>query len=448
VRTASCPHSPLSTQPTVIRTAFVSQTPKSLRLLLATDSYPPLIGGATRAAELLATELCDRGHDVTVVTAWQRDAPAVEERRGVTVHRVKGLTLRMPWLSDDPFRQTPPPFPDPEMTWRIRRLIKRLKPDLVHSYGWLTYSCAAALLGADVPLLISTRDYSNTCALRTLVRDEEVCSGPGVGKCLACAGRFYGQPKGVVAVAGVLGGRSLIRSRLAGVHSVSHYVQDHTRRFLLGPGATQVVEAVLPDFAPDHDATLPDPKILAALPDSPFILFVGALRRIKGLQPLLSAHALLRGAPPLVLIGTKAPDTPEIPASVTVLHNVPHATVLAAWDRALFGVAPSILPEPLGNVIHEAMGRGRPVIGTRPGGHGEMIEDGENGLLVPAGDVGALADAMQLLLDDRELRERLGNAARSIAPRFTAEAVMPGFEKLYQQVASAGAPLMSKTGSP
>lgn len=424
----------------------MSQTPKSLRLLLATDSYPPLIGGATRATELLATQLRDRGHDVTVVTAWQPNALATEERRGVSVHRVKGLTLRMPWLSDDPFRQTPPPFPDPEMTWRIRRLIKKLKPDLVHSYGWLTYSCAAALLGTKIPLVISTRDYSNTCALRTLVRDGEICSGPAVGKCLACAGRFYGQPKGVVAVAGVLGGRGLIRSRLVGVHSVSGYVQEHTRRSLLRPAAKRVVEAVLPDFAPREDTTPADPTILAALPDSPFILFVGALRKIKGLEPLLAAYSLLRSAPPLVLIGTMAPDTPDIPASVTVLHDVPHATVLAAWDRALFGVAPSILPEPLGNVIHEAMGRGRPVIGTRPGGHAEMIEDGENGLLVPAGDVLALAEAMQLLLDDPGLRERLGEAARSIAPRFTAEAVMPGFDELYQQVVSVGRSPMAKVG--
>ena len=48
------------------------------------------------------------------------------------------------------------------------------------------------------------------------------------------------------------------------------------------------------------------------------------------------------------------------------------------------------------------------MIGTRPGGHEDMIEDGENGLLVPAGDSEALAVAMSRLIEDAALRERLG----------------------------------------
>ena len=94
----------------------------------------------------------------------------------------------------------------------------------------------------------------------------------------------------------------------------------------------------------------------------------------------------------MVLAGPLAPDTPEsFPDGVTVLTSVPHPTVMAMWDRALFGVFPTKWPEALGNVVHEAMSRGRAVIGTRPGGHEDMIEDGETGLLVEAGNVEALA---------------------------------------------------------
>ncbi len=56
------------------------------------------------------------------------------------------------------------------------------------------------------------------------------------------------------------------------------------------------------------------------------------------------------------MVGIKTPDTPEsFPDGVTALTAVPHATVMAMWERALFGVFPSKWPEPLATVVHEAM---------------------------------------------------------------------------------------------
>ncbi len=90
------------------------------------------------------------------------------------------------------------------------------------------------------------------------------------------------------------------------------------------------------------------------------------------------------------MIGARGPETlPAFPPGVTPMFDVPHDTVMAAWDRALFGVFPSVVPEALGNVVHEAMSRGRAVVGTIPGGHTDIVVDGENGLLVPSGDVDA-----------------------------------------------------------
>ncbi len=63
---------------------------------------------------------------------------------------------------------------------------------------------------------------------------------------------------------------------------------------------------------------------------------------------------------------------------------------MAAWDRAMFGVMPSLWPEPFGATVAEGMNRGKPVIGTTLGGHVDMIGE-DAGLLVPQGDVGALA---------------------------------------------------------
>jgi glycosyltransferase involved in cell wall biosynthesis len=172
---------------------------------------------------------------------------------------------------------------------------------------------------------------------------------------------------------------------------------------------------------------------LAELPNEEFILFVGALRREKGVYELLDAYQRLRSAPPLVLIGTVHRDTPQtFPESVIFLKEVPHTAIGSAWERALFGVAPSLLPEPLGTVVCEALSCGRAVIGTDHGGHPDVITHGVNGLLVPPGDPLALAKAMQSLLDDPAQRERLGMAARTVGRRFEANQATERFEQLYR----------------
>jgi glycosyltransferase involved in cell wall biosynthesis/GT2 family glycosyltransferase len=412
---------------------------RSLRVLLVTDSYPPLVGGATFWSQQVAREMSKRGHEVTLATTWQPDTPAFEEDGTVAVHRLRDLTSRVPGISADPYRHNPPPFPDPEAVLRLRRLIKRTKPDLVHSYGWLTHSVAAALLGTDVPLLVSTQDYGNVCALRTLFRHGEICSGSAPTKCLECAGSNYGAVKGAVAVGGIFGSRPLLRRKVTRIHSISRYVAEVIERDLNPPAPIEIV----PNFGEDVSGAPVEEEILAQLPEQPFILFVGALRKVKGIEELCAAYQQLDKPPPLILAGPLAPDTPEkFPAGVTVLTSVPHPTVMAMWDRALFGVFPSKWPEPLGNVVYEAMSRGRAVIGTRPGGHEDMIEDGETGLLVGAGEVEELREAMSRLIGDAGLREQLGERARERSGSFTSAAVLPELERLYEETAgvSAGEP--------
>jgi glycosyltransferase involved in cell wall biosynthesis len=66
--------------------------------------------------------------------------------------------------------------------------------------------------------------------------------------------------------------------------------------------------------------------------------------------------------------------------------------------------------EPLGIVFAEAMSFGLPIIATNVGGIPELVADGENGLLVPPGDIDSLADAIDKLASDAELRERFGRS--------------------------------------
>ncbi len=434
------------------------------RILIVSDHYPPFIGGAHRQTQLLSRKLMQRGHKVAVATVWQPGLPTIEDDNGVRVYRLKQLrALFRPFMTGTKQRHQPP-FPDPITVWQLRRLIDQFKPDVIHSYGWFSYSISLALLGKQVPLLISARDYAYSCATRTLVQNgEQICSGPGLVKCMTCAARLYGVPKGTMAVAGVYMGRGLLRHKLTGMHSISTYVQEIVGRDFLasdrqsltgGAIKPRIIKEIIPSFRENDsvESKTLEPKIqkyVEKLPQEPFILFVGALRLVKGLQQLLSAYEQLKSPPCLVLIGTKEADTPrEFPKGVIVLESFPHKAVMAAWEQALFGVIPSLWPEPLGSVVYEDMSRGKAVIGTTPGGHTDMIVDRATGLLVPQGDVAALANAMQELLDNPALRDRLGMAAQERAHLFTADVVVPRFEQLYQQLVNESSSNLNRKNRP
>ncbi len=408
-----------------------------LGVLLVSDSFPPLIGGAGRDTELLARALVDAGHRVCVATSTQPGAPPWEtSHHGFEVHRLSGIATRLHRLSASLERRVPPPFPDPETALRLRHLIRRFQPTLVHSYGWMTYSCVLALVGLKPPLIVSARDYGLLCATRTLLRDGRICSGPALGRCVSCASSEYGAAKGALAVGGVAAMRRLVARRCIAIHNVSTYMDERMQRDFARVSSRSgagISRHVIPGFAGEDDEELDDP-ILAGLPAGDFILYVGALRICKGIDALVGAHASLYNAPPLVILGPRAPDSPKsFPPRVLAPGATNHATVMSALNKALFVVTPSRLPEPFGNVVHEAMSCGRAVIGTRPGGHEDMIDSGRTGILVPAGDQGALADAMRYLLDRPDERGRLGAAARVEARRFSREAVAPAFEAMYRK---------------
>lgn len=418
-----------------------------MRILIVSDHYPPFIGGAHRQARLLAAGMAERGHDVAVATTWHGGLPPLDWEEHVTVHRLRQARTAVRALIRNDHQRHQPPFPDPVTVLGLRRLISGIEPDVIHAYGWLAFSVAVAMGRQRIPLLVSARDYGYFCANRTLLRKGEPCTGPAPLKCAACASEYYdGVPKGVAATAGVYMCRPLLARRMTGLHSVSSFVHDVTMRYLFGangppPGLVQVTIPSFQDVAPDEPVDSSGAGVaryLERLPDEPFILYVGAFRKVKGLEALFEAYGRLQAPPPLVLMGTYERDSPErFPDEAVVLTDVPHAAVMAAWDRAMFGVMPSLWPEPFGATVAEAMNRGRPVIGTTLGGHVDMIGE-DAGILVPQGDVVALAAAMRELIDDAERRERYGRAARERAASFAARAVIPRFEQAYRDVIAVG----------
>ena len=164
-------------------------------------------------------------------------------------------------------------------------------------------------------------------------------------------------------------------------------------------------------------------------------MFVGALGLHKGVDVLLEARRRMRNRPPLVLIGTSRADTPRIDdPEVIVARNVPSAQVMASWMRASAAVVPSVWAEPMGQVAIEAMLVGRAVVASDVGGLRDVVAGGATGLLVGPGDPGALAVALDSLLDNPEVRHRMGETGRLRAKQFEVSAVAPRIVEVYEDL--------------
>jgi glycosyltransferase involved in cell wall biosynthesis len=136
------------------------------------------------------------------------------------------------------------------------------------------------------------------------------------------------------------------------------------------------------------------------------VLYVGRLSPEKNIDTLLEAVGDLN----LVVAG----DGPLRERVPNALGAVPHAEVERLLERASVLVAPCER-EGFGLAAAEAMASGRPVVAAAGGALLDLVTDEETGLLVPPRDAPALREAVERLLGDPELRERLGRAARSSA---------------------------------
>lgn len=119
---------------------------------------------------------------------------------------------------------------------------------------------------------------------------------------------------------------------------------------------------------------------------------------------------------------------------VQFLGALPEERVLEEFSRAAL-LALSSAQENLPMVVAQAMAASRPVVATSVGGVPEMVKDGESGLLVPAGDVEALAAAMLRILEDADLRARLGREGRRLAEEnYRAESVARRTYEVYRRM--------------
>lgn len=406
-----------------------------MRILLLAQWYEPIIGGEEIHVRSLAHALSRRGHEVVVAALAHPDREPVYADGPVEVHRLSASVQAVPWLFKDTARQSAPPFPDPNVARALRRLLKSRKFDVVHAHNWMVHSYIP-VRERSIPLVLTLHDFSYICAKKVLLYQGAECRGPAVGKCIRCVSDHYGVVKGPPTLMGLWAMHPAIRKNVDCFISVSAAVEERNGVGRLAPSV------VIPNFVPDDFATssASSSAVSSRLPEGPFILFVGSLSRIKGVDLLVSAHAQLPPdiRPRLVLMGYTGTEVLEVvrnpPPGVTVITDEPRAAVAEACNRSLFVVVPSICAEAFGLVVVEAMSLGRPVIASAVGGLPEVIADGETGLLVRAGSVSSLVAAMARLLNHPSERDAMGSRARDHSRQFTEANVVPRIERLYATV--------------
>ncbi|HZQ82790.1 MAG TPA: glycosyltransferase family 4 protein [Gaiellaceae bacterium] len=231
------------------------------------------------------------------------------------------------------------------------------------------------------------------------------------------ASRYYGSP--LRKLIGPLADKAaeVAVRRADAVRTVSGFTAGMVRALGVEPKAIFHTYSELHAFVDRPTEPLPVEGRLA---------FVGVLERYKNIDGLARAWRIAAPRVPgvtLELVGdghkveTVEVLVRDVPGQTIWHRRLEPAEVSALLDRSWALVLPSF-SEGLPRVAVESLLRGRPVIGSTGGGIPDAVHDGENGLLVPVGEVQPLADAIVRFCTDAQLRERLAAGARPSAEAF------------------------------
>jgi glycosyltransferase involved in cell wall biosynthesis len=357
------------------------------------------ISGSEAHLLSLLPELRGRGWDVRMLMLHEHEPGAWDFARAL---RARGVPLdAIPVRADV----------DPVAFLRLAAHLVRSRPAILHTH--LIHADAYGLLAgtaARVPIRFSTKHGFN-----------EFREAP-----------YFGLADRAVA--------SLAHVHIAISRGLARYLED-TEGF-----DGESFEIVHYGIHPDGE-----PKPYAG--EEPRLLCVGRLIPIKGHLVLLRAFAAAKlELPGLQLdIAGRGALEPALKALARELgiadsvHFLGHVNpIQAAIERSAVVVVPS-MGEGFGMVALEAMERGRPVVAAAIGGLGELVRDGETGVLVPAGEAEPLRAAIVRVAGDLELARRMGEAGRRRAlTRFLQTSCTDRTELLYEGALAARGSLPAK----
>ena len=381
-----------------------------LHVALLSQQYPPEVcGGIGVYTEQLARGLVEAGHRVSVLAAGQQ--AAIDLRDGVEVHRIPSA----PWVEGMPLRYaiTGKNLARSLAVARVvRSLVRSEGVQLVESPIWDAEGYAT-LLAREVPLVLRL----NTP--------------------MALAGEMQGWPSNPDRRLAAELEWSLLRGADAVIDPSGSIVETIRARYDVAPGAAEIVSipfgTVLPDDAPKHGG------------GGIRFLFLGRFEPRKGIDTLLGAIPRVLDAVPdasFDLAGSVPPPdsprsileglSPAVRARVRIHGEVDDATRASLYDRADLFVAPSRY-ESFGIVYIEAMAHGCACVAGESGGPSAIVQAGRTGVLVPPGDVDALAASLIDLARHPDRVREMGRAARRyVEENHTVEAMVDRSIEVYE----------------
>jgi glycogen synthase len=386
-----------------------------LKVLLATEVYPPRAGGAGWSTRALALALRGAGHEVSVLTT----SPGPEDLDGLRVRRIrapgrKRLAVPRAFAAE----------------------IARSDADVIHAQHSL--SALGCLTGEKAHrVAVTVRDHWPVCFWSTRISRGALCPGCGLGPMTRCVDGHVPAPRPLSLLAlPYMWGDLRAKRQALGRAGASLAVSEAIARELRAALVPRV--EVVPNVVDAEEVGVIAAKAPALELPPRFLLFVGKLEENKGVRLLVPAVAAGKTGLPLVVLGEGSLAHSlkfEAAARGVELHlrGFTHRDdVLRAMARAEAIVFPSLWPEPLSRVLLEGLALGTPAAAMDTGGTGEILGAEQGGLL--AKDEGGLADAVARIVGDAALRQRLREAARVRASAFSPEALVPRYEAVYRRL--------------
>ena len=375
-----------------------------MRVLVVSGIWPPDVGGPASHAPDVAAFLRARGHGVeVVVTASVAPAPEAYPVRWIRRRLPKGVIHVRTGL---------------EVAQRAARA------DVVYTTGMFGRSALGARLARRPYVIKLTADPAFERARRRGIVGGDV-------------DEFQREGSGA-AVRLLRLARDLELRRAAHVFTPSAYLRELT----LSWGVDSDRVSVLPNPAPQLPAMRARDELRGSFGmTGPTLAFAGRLTAQKSLRVALEAVAAVEGV--TLLIAGEGDQQPILERDVAELGLTERVRFLGALPRErvveLFAAADaSILSSTWENFPHtvvEALATGTPVIATATGGVGEVVRDGENGLLVPLGDSKGLGAAVGRYFGDEELRRRLRDGAAPSVEQYSQERIFAELEQTLERVA-------------
>ncbi len=408
-----------------------------MRILFVSNLFPPVTrGGYEQWCDEVAVALCQRGHELTVLTTRAEQPIAADAERPFAVRRLLHPEVEGGMVQTTLHLLRRRQACEDENLANTRAVAAQVRPDAVLIWGMWNIGRAVPreierLLGKRVAYFLS--DYWPSLPSAYVQRLQEPARRVHMQLFKSLVSRYFlprleeDEPL-----------------RLENPICVSRAVRD----ILLVSGVNiPHAQVIYGGTALAEQATC-DRACSAPLHRGPSLrlLYVGRLEPLKGVHTVVGAMHHLRDVPvTLDIVGGGAPDyisslaaqAQDLGAAVQFLGAVASdqvAQVMADHDALVF---PSEWEEPFARSVLEAMAAGLPVIGTTTGGTGEILVEGQTGLTFAAGDSKALAGQIRRLAQDEALRCRLAASACAVVRRrFTLRRMVDELEAALYAMAS------------